>query len=73
MGLGFGSGLVAHQSDRDALAALARAQQRRDEVAVARDEDGHVEGLVRVGGRGRVRVRVGVRVRVRVRVRLGVI
>ena len=36
---------VAHRADRDALAALPRAQQRRDKVSISRDEDRHVEGL----------------------------
>ena len=55
---------VAHRTDCDALAALPRAQQSRDEVAVARDED-----LVRVGARVRARARARVRARARARAR----
>ena len=36
-----GRSRVAHRADRDTLAALPRAQQRWDEVSVARDEHLH--------------------------------
>ena len=39
---------VSHGADADALALLARPDKRRDEVAIARDEYGHVK---RVGHR----------------------